>query len=463
MRSEPRVEHDAAKLMISVVVPMHNRQHAKGRQSPLPSYVLSRKPASPSSHLRNRPVRAKTSGGGPNLDAKGRDRLVAKIRSVAFALLSVLASCLFAHAATPTFTVTGGKIIAPNGQPFVPRGVDVVDCSSPTCSIQVLKAADITTAFPGTSMVKIQVESGYNAPSYYTSFVNSLTSIGIVVEIGNYNNGYSATYACWAALTGSALTTEVSWYTALATAFINNPYVWFSTTNEPCDGATSGSSNAEQVAIYNAIRGTGSNAIIGIDPIGGWTTGLYPAPNGYLDAASFTSRTNIHWDVHYYNWAGGFFQSNCGLSGSGFSTSLSANEASLAAMIACAQSFATSANGRIPVIIGEYGNATRGALPADAGWVEAVQAVINAAGNGFGSTADVYYYPIAQGGSGATGDQLFTNGLKYSPPTLANPGLSDYGLQVAAGIAAGGRGSPTTITTLDPNNRVGSGTARPAR
>lgn len=335
-------------------------------------------------------------------------------------------------AVTP-FSVSNGKVMGPNGQVFVPHGVDIVDCAASTCSIQVLTAADITTAFPHINFVKIQVENNYPIPSFYTPLVNALTSQGIVVQFTNYNTPGSAFGCTWTAFTGAALTTEVNWYASLATAFIGNPYVWFNTTNEVCDGNNVGSANAEQVAIYNAIRATGSNAIIGIEALGGYSQGQPGyAGLGNLNPASFTSRTNIIWDVHYYNGSLSGFQSNCTLG------SALADATALANEIACAQNFTTSASGPIPVIIGEYGNSTDG-TNVDAGWVSAVQAVFGQAANSIGSGADVYYYPYAQGGAGATGDQLFNGqpSQTINPPTLANSGLSSYGLQVAAGIATG--------------------------
>src|ERR1700733_12245848 len=118
---------------------------------------------------------------------------------------------------TNQFTVSSGQIIGPNGQPFVARGVDVVD--SDISSI----GNAIETNFPGTNMVRIAVESGYQPSSYFESFVNQLTSEGIVVEIGNYNDmSYANGQWGWSSLTGSALTQEANWYASLATAFINN-------------------------------------------------------------------------------------------------------------------------------------------------------------------------------------------------------------------------------------------------
>jgi hypothetical protein len=337
---------------------------------------------------------------------------------------------IFAPTSSGSFTVSGGQIIGPNNQPFVPLGVDVVDCGSGnggTSCLTSLTAADITAAFPGISIVKVQMYDNYPAPSNYTAWVNSLTSQGIVVQFTDYNGyNYPLVNSCyWVAMTGSALTTEVNWYSAMATAFIGNPYVWFNTQNEICDGTNppTGNSNAEQVAVYDAIRATGSNAIIGIELLAGFSTGT--SYYGYLNASSFSSRTNVIWDVHYYNESVG-----------GGATTVAANQSALAAEISSAQTFATSANGTMPAFIGEYGNSTDG-TNIDTYWSETVQAIFNEAALGFGSGGDDYYFPYSQGGGGATGDQMFNGqpSASINPPTIGNSSLDAYGLQVAAGLS----------------------------
>ena len=95
-----------------------------------------------------------------------------------------------------------------------------------------------------------------------------MTSKGIVVEIGNYIP----------ALTSKSPPVRHSpmsspGITSLATAFKGNPYVWFSTDNEPGDQYTyNGATSAEQLAVYNAIRATGNTSMIGLEkhPVGQW-------------------------------------------------------------------------------------------------------------------------------------------------------------------------------------------------
>ena len=168
------------------------------------------------------------------------------------------------------FYVSGGQIIGPNGQPFKAHGIDILEStlgnvvSDPSC-------APLLTKFPGTNMVRIVMESGYssyNDPSFVNA-VNWLTAKGIVVEIANYDAPEHSVS------TGALLTSEVNWYTALATIYKSNPYVWLSSDNEPQDtyaGLPAGSITAEHNAMYNAIRATGNTNIIGVNPANSRTT-----------------------------------------------------------------------------------------------------------------------------------------------------------------------------------------------
>jgi hypothetical protein len=185
-----------------------------------------------------------------------------------------------------SFHVSGGQIVGPNGQPFKAHGIDILE-STLGSVVSNSSCAPLLNNFPGTNMVRIAMESGYNSyndPAFVNA-VNWLTAKGIVVEIGNYNTSVSVA-------TGQGLTDEVNWYAALASKYKSNPYVWFSTDNEPTDANTfNGATTAEQLAAYNAIRGTGNTSMIGIEDT--FAT---------LNPANYASMTNVHWDSHYYNW-----------------------------------------------------------------------------------------------------------------------------------------------------------------
>jgi hypothetical protein len=63
------------------------------------------------------------------------------------------------------------------------------------------------------------------------TYINALTAAGIVVELQDAAAGEFSTNFC--VLTGSALTTSTNLMATYAAAYINNPYVWFVSQNEP--------------------------------------------------------------------------------------------------------------------------------------------------------------------------------------------------------------------------------------
>ena len=289
------------------------------------------------------------------------------------------------------FSVSNGQIIGPNGQPFIAGGVDIWAgqvINDPTGSANL-----IASLFPNANMVRIAAGDGYAADTAaaLTPFVNLMTSKGIVVEIGNYNPALTSNVG-----SGQALTDELAWFTSLATAFKGNPYVWFSTDNEPSDQYTyGGATSAEQLAVYNAIRATGSTSMIGLEN-SQWSMNGQQSFSASISASDIAGMTNVHWDDHYYNWL------------SNYSTSVSDNLTALQAEVAGSQVY-KDANGVIPVIVGEYGNSTTG-TGIDGGGTATIAAVLE---SGYGSTA----WGINPGG---TGDQL-TNGNS----------LTAFGQQVA--------------------------------
>jgi hypothetical protein len=187
------------------------------------------------------------------------------------------------------FSVTGGKIIAPNGKQFIPRGVVfrfVSDlptaCPTSACSPRV-------TAFPGINYVRLFYAPSKMSFATLQTYIGYLTSMGIVVELQDAAAGEASTNFC--VLTGSALTTSTGLIATYAAAYVNNPYVWFASQNEPdlynlgdnstgCTG--SGSYNltpitTEQIAYYNAVRGAGNNNIFVIAASGNPLSEVFPS------------------------------------------------------------------------------------------------------------------------------------------------------------------------------------------
>jgi hypothetical protein len=239
---------------------------------------------------------------------------------------------------TSAFHVAADQIIGPNGQAFKAQGIDVLE-STLGSVVGDASGGALLKSFPATNMVRIAMESGYNSynsPAFVNA-VNWLTAKGIVVEIGNYNTTGGVA-------TGQGLVDEVNWFAALASKYKSNPYVWFSPDNEPTDGNTyNGATTAEQLAAYNAIRGTGNTSMIGIEDT--FAT---------LNPGNYAGMTNIHWDSHYYNW------------NAGYSADVATNEAAINNRNALLNSLFKSADGAIPIITGEFGDSTSGAY-IDAG------------------------------------------------------------------------------------------------
>lgn len=318
------------------------------------------------------------------------------------------------------FTVSGGQILTSSGTIFSPRGVDIYDSTAE--SVLGSSATPLTTIFPAANILPVYVFS-YATPSTYAAFVNEVTSAGIVVVFVNNQNfftdGTSAGNSgggCGDIFSGSILTTESNWYASMASFYASNPYVWFETNNEPSyvTGTTSDTCASQggtvnlpalatwQQATYNAIRNAGNSAPILMNEPGGGvpgTVGAYTA-TAYQNLGSpmtpsvYSSMTNIIWNLSYYGYASGYSTTqstvNSYLIGSNgnVATCCAAQSALQAVGILAAQTI-TSANGTVPVIIGQYGLSTNGST-ADANGQQVVQAVATEAQGAYAAGATAW-------------------------------------------------------------------------
>jgi hypothetical protein len=133
---------------------------------------------------------------------------------------------------TKGFSISGGKVIAPNGTRFVPRGVVFRFVSDLANAMPNLPStAPLTTTFPGLNFVRLYYGPAEMSFAALQPYINALTAAGIVVELQDAAAGESATNFC--VLTGTALTNSVNLIATYAQAYVNNPYVWFATQNEP--------------------------------------------------------------------------------------------------------------------------------------------------------------------------------------------------------------------------------------
>jgi hypothetical protein len=307
--------------------------------------------------------------------------------------------------ATGQFQIVNGQIINPNGGVFTAQGVNLYDS-------QMGDASTVLADFPAVNFIRLNVYS-YQSPSAYASFIQTMTSKGIVVELEDHTNstGSNAGGGQGSAFTGSQLSNEQNWYSTMASAYASNPYVWFGTDNEPPQG---GLSTWEQQT-YNTIRNAGNNNPIMMELPGGGYPGNTASAYG-MDPSVYTSMSNIVLDAHYYGWA------------SGYSTDQQTVNSTLTSLVQGAQSI-TSANGTVPVIIGEYGPSTDG-QSTDQNGNQVLQAV---------QSSTVTSGSVAWGFNAGANDNL----------TNADGTLTSFGQEVAQWMSSTGT-TPAAPTTATP-------------
>lgn len=307
-----------------------------------------------------------------------------------------------------TFRISNGSITDPTGAAFQARGIALNDG-------QMGDAGEILADFPGLNFVRLAIYS-YQSPDAYQSFINTMTSHGVVVELEDHqsSDGANVGGSHGNAFTGDELNNELNWYASVAGAYAGNPYVWFGTDNEP---PNAGLSPWEQQT-YNAIRDAGNNNPIMLELPGGGYLGQTISSYG-MDPGVYAGMSNVVADVHLYGWS------------SGFSTDQQTVDNALSDLVNGAKTMTTQ-DGTVPVIIGEYGTATDG-QNTDANAQQVIQA--------------------AQGSSQTSG------AIAWSWDTGTASSLSDgygnltgYGQQVAQWIA--GSGNTGSAASEPPSNAV---------
>ena len=369
------------------------------------------------------------------------------------------------------FTVKNGRIIDPNGHVFTPRGVNVWSWSGENALPQAITNAacqPLTQRFPGINWVRVvsgptsgngTAGAVYPSPSMYLAQVQwatgytrnsdgTWTNAGtnpspIVLEFEDHDsNSMHPPY------TGGALTTQTNWYAAMAAYYNGNPYVAFGTQNEmnSSDGTYSTTAiyamTASHQAIYNAIRGTGSKALLQIMAgIGGSNPGTVGKGAGYNEAA-YTTMYNIIWEIHCYYSAGdsgpgGVYTTAAAYVNGG--TSAPASGAGGGWGVAGAQTL-KSADGVVPVIIGEWGSDSGATGTTEAAALVAAVQAAGVSSLGVGSTAWTWV------DTGQNSQQWVVN-------NSGNGSLTTWGGEVAALVAAVAASNPITgtVTTSGGN------------
>jgi mannan endo-1,4-beta-mannosidase len=258
---------------------------------------------------------------------------------------------LVSSAGGTTFTMLNGLIKSPStGATFIARGINVYQESQGVVSTNNA-CQPLTTLFPKCNFIRMVArDSPYQPASYFQTFINQATALGIVVEIEHHVGAGGGVPP----LTGSDLTAENAWFQGLATAFKSNPYVWFGTMNEP-----SGPGNTlttQQLSNYNTIRAAGNSSPIMLEVLGGYGSGIQVlgSGEGLTPNSAYAGMTNVIWDVHIYNGLPDFKTGN---NTNSYSTSQTFLNGMVLGYISQAQTI-PSADGTVPVIIGEYGIST---------------------------------------------------------------------------------------------------------
>lgn len=327
-----------------------------------------------------------------------------------------------------------GQIFDPAGQPYVPRGVNVLEG-------QEVPVGTLQANMQGINFVRYAIYD-YPDPSKIAPYVTSLNQAGIVVELENHSNGAgNAGGSGGSIFTGGQLSQESSWYASVAKYFINDPYVWFGTNNEPSETDANGQSDPAglsswQSSTYQAIRGTGNQSPIMLE-MNGWAD---PSSFGQgYDTSAYAKMSNVIWDMHFYGWV------------TNMSTNQAANDSFLSGAVQQAQKITAQGGTKMPVLIGEYGNSTTGQA-IDPNGVQVVNAVQNGVKNGVVSGSSAWAY--MQGGPG---DGLIDGGGS----------LTSYGKQVASylqqpvGSAASAYACPTSGTQTAANTNTPPTSAPP--
>ena len=325
---------------------------------------------------------------------------------------------------TGKFTISNGQIHDPQGRNWIAHGINVYDSAQGSVSTDNT-GKPLTTLFPGINFIRLATYQ-YSPASYFQTFIDQLTALGIVVEIEHHSGAGGGVPP----LTGTALTDENTWFATLAAAFKDNPYVWFGTLNEPSGPGTDLS--AEQLANYNAIRGAKNDSPIMMEPLGDYNTGVLVVGDGHgLVTADYANMVNIIWDFHYYDGLPDFNATN---NTNSYSTDPKIIAGLISSYISQCQTI-QSKDGIVPVLIGEYGPATDG-QNNDPGGYQTVAAV---EASGVGSAAWNW-------ASGAPADNLTDGSNNLTTP---------YGSTVAAWIktnTSGGEGLTLNSFGPEPQN-----------
>src|SRR5689334_4030485 len=83
-------------------------------------------------------------------------------------------------ASNAQFQVIDGGITAPDGTPYIAKGLNLRDS-------QMGEATQMLETFPGLNFVRVAIYS-YDSPDTYAAFIKTMTDHGVVVELEDHTN-----------------------------------------------------------------------------------------------------------------------------------------------------------------------------------------------------------------------------------------------------------------------------------
>jgi hypothetical protein len=214
------------------------------------------------------------------------------------------------------FTISGTRIVGPNGQTFVPLGANFMGPQafwpSPTKgkSDAVQRwgwnTIRLNTCLPG----GCQGTGGYSWTTNddLDGIINEYTGKGIVVTIALHQ----ITPGEWA---GPAEQTAInSWWRDIANRYKSNPYVWFDLLNEPGNGSSGVAQWLNvQTTMIDSVRSTGATNVIVVEgtqwgqDAGTWDNSPVSTSNSAIlsfGSQLLNGRSNLLFSMHAYDQYG---------------------------------------------------------------------------------------------------------------------------------------------------------------
>jgi len=259
-----------------------------------------------------------------------------------------------------TFSVSGGQILKPDGTTFKAQGFFML--SGLLSPVTNAACTPLLTWLPYINMVGIstQSSSSYDADALIANIdqvVGWLTAKRIVVLIGDYVNTDLTGNTPISNSSTPNLTQMATWASKLGIKYKNNPYVWLlAGPNEGLGGTAISTQNKIE---YDAWRTTAANPNPVLFNVIGAPSGAPTNPIQIdTSAGHYSTMTNVIWSIHPYGWMCGGWGANEGVA--------SDDDAMLQSMVNVAKGIQNSADGVMPVIAAEFGNANGNNAPVNA-------------------------------------------------------------------------------------------------